>query len=182
MGCCQIYLNPRVLKWIGVKFSLSFTLIHLNTCGLMRIWLHPNKALVRKPCPFCFFFTLPRSHTQTVKKKKNPGNCGPLLGYVELLKLQCSGEELRYLVFHACSADWGHRSVVTNNTWQGRSGRETREIRSGSSVTWRDPGGGHITSWSWRGLGRAQCSVQDSQQPNREFGGEPGPSLSMCYF
>jgi len=21
-------------------------------------------------------------------------------------KLQCSGEELRYLVFHACSADW----------------------------------------------------------------------------
>jgi len=28
-----------------VEFSLNFTPIHSNTCGLMRIRLHPNKTL-----------------------------------------------------------------------------------------------------------------------------------------
>jgi hypothetical protein len=44
-GCCWIHFNPHVLGWIRVEFSSSSTPIHLNTCGLMRIWLHPNKAL-----------------------------------------------------------------------------------------------------------------------------------------
>ena len=30
-GCCQIHLNPHMLKWIEVEFSSSFTLIHTNT-------------------------------------------------------------------------------------------------------------------------------------------------------
>jgi len=34
-----------VLGWIGVEFSLSSTPIHPNTCGFIRIQLHPNKAL-----------------------------------------------------------------------------------------------------------------------------------------
>ena len=34
-----------MLEWIGVEFSSSSTPIHPNTCGLMRIRLHPNKAL-----------------------------------------------------------------------------------------------------------------------------------------
>jgi hypothetical protein len=33
------------LGWIGMKFSSSSTLIHPNTCGLMRIRLHPNNDL-----------------------------------------------------------------------------------------------------------------------------------------
>jgi len=33
------------LEWIGVEFSSSSTPIHTNTCGVMRIRLHPNKAL-----------------------------------------------------------------------------------------------------------------------------------------
>jgi hypothetical protein len=43
-GCCRIHLNPHVLESIGVEFSLSSTPIHTNTCGLMQIRLHPNKA------------------------------------------------------------------------------------------------------------------------------------------
>jgi len=34
-----------VLEWIGVEFSSGSTPIYPNTCGLMRIRLHPNKAL-----------------------------------------------------------------------------------------------------------------------------------------
>jgi hypothetical protein len=47
---------------IEVKFSSSFTPIHLNTCGLMWIWQHPNKTLVMLQSMremvflFCFFF------------------------------------------------------------------------------------------------------------------------------
>jgi hypothetical protein len=41
--CCWIHLNPHVLRWIEVKFSLSSTPTHPSTCGLMWIWLHPNK-------------------------------------------------------------------------------------------------------------------------------------------
>ena len=43
-GCCRIHLNPHVLEWIEVEFSSSSTLTQLNTCGLIRISLHPNKA------------------------------------------------------------------------------------------------------------------------------------------
>ena len=40
-----IHLNPHVLEWIEVEFSSISTPIHFNTRGLMRIRLHPNKAL-----------------------------------------------------------------------------------------------------------------------------------------
>ena len=43
-GCCRIHLNPHVLEWIKVEFSLISTPTHPNTCGLMQIRLHPNKA------------------------------------------------------------------------------------------------------------------------------------------
>jgi len=43
-GCCRIHFNPYVLVWVEVEFSSSFTPIHLNTCGLMWIRLHPNKT------------------------------------------------------------------------------------------------------------------------------------------
>jgi len=26
-GCCQIHINPHVLRWIGVKLELNFTSI-----------------------------------------------------------------------------------------------------------------------------------------------------------
>ena len=41
---CRIHLNLHVLEWIGVEFSSSSTSIHPNTCELMRMRLHPNKA------------------------------------------------------------------------------------------------------------------------------------------
>ena len=44
-GCRRIHLNPHVLEWIEMEFSSSSTLIHPNTCGWIRIRLHPNKAL-----------------------------------------------------------------------------------------------------------------------------------------
>ena len=50
-GCCRIHLNPHALEWIGVEFSSSSTPIHPNTCGLMRIRLHPNNAQKNSPQP-----------------------------------------------------------------------------------------------------------------------------------
>lgn len=37
-GCCWIYLNQHVLRWIRTKFSLNSTQIHLNICGLIAVW------------------------------------------------------------------------------------------------------------------------------------------------
>jgi hypothetical protein len=33
-GCSRIRINLHMLRWIGVKLELNFTLIHFNTCGL----------------------------------------------------------------------------------------------------------------------------------------------------
>jgi len=61
------------VDWIGVKFSSSSTSIHLNTCGLMRIRLHPNKALpvikllYYPRCPLsCFNYALEMSSTESI--------------------------------------------------------------------------------------------------------------------
>jgi len=52
-GCCRIHLNPHVLEWIEVEFSSISTSSHLNTRGLMRIRLHPNKT---RRCLFQLIF------------------------------------------------------------------------------------------------------------------------------
>ena len=43
-GCSRIYIDPRVLRWVGVELELNSTPIHSNTCGLRSIQQHPNKA------------------------------------------------------------------------------------------------------------------------------------------
>ena len=43
-GCSRIYINPHVLRWVGVELELNSTSIHSNTCGLRSIRQRPNKA------------------------------------------------------------------------------------------------------------------------------------------